>query len=252
MKTANFNYKCKSHGSINGKVTLKDDGKVSVSLNDAKYHSAYERNSAKNLAAAIVKADFNHEAAFDVKEIKTGGGSLVAALTEKTQDLHDKFIEMTKTAAKRMFDSYVAASKRTQEEWCDKYGVKYEYKHNYMTKDLGGKGQFQLVSGEYNRKEVYTMRAAQDKTNTIVNGGYDKYEAGEVKYAEQHYKDSTIKLAQRLNDKGITDGSQFEITTGWVGVNLEITIKHGNEITKAWTIVAEGQIQRAHYRYLVK
>ena len=70
--------------------------------------------------------------------------------------------------------------------------------------------------------------------------------------AERHYANSIEKLAERLNQKGIKDDTEMIIKSGYVGVNFEITIEHNGLITKAWTIIAEGPIQRPHYRYLVK
>lgn len=251
MTTANFTWVSPRNSKIiiHGKVTLKDDGKVSVSMSgyDKYNSSASERYQAKALALQIVKDDFKHDAASNVVVTKHDTG-LIAALTEKTQDLHDKFIDMTKKAARRIFDNCEKANKRTLTEWYDVFGVKWE------NKDLNGTGRItsEPLRDEYNGKKLYKMRDAIQKTRIMVLDGYAKYEAKEIKYAENHYSDSIIKLARRLNDKGITDGSEFVITTGWVGVNLEITIKHGEQTTKAWTIIAEGEIQRAHYRYLVK
>jgi hypothetical protein len=68
--------------------------------------------------------------------------------------------------------------------------------------------------------------------------------------AEAHYESSLIKLAARLTAKGVE--GDMEITSGWVGQNFEVNIKHSKGVTRAWTIVAEGPIVRAHYRYLVK
>jgi hypothetical protein len=35
-------------------------------------------------------------------------------------------------------------------------------------------------------------------------------------------------------------------------VNIDMTLTDGEKTVKAFTIIAEGQIQRPHYRYLVK
>lgn len=37
-----------------------------------------------------------------------------------------------------------------------------------------------------------------------------------------------------------------------LGVNIETTITDGVKKVRAFTIVAEGEIQRPHYRYLIK
>jgi hypothetical protein len=51
--------------------------------------------------------------------------------------------------------------------------------------------------------------------------------------------------------KGI-DINNMKVVSGYVGVNVEMTISDGDKYVKAWTIVAEGTVQRPHYRYLVK
>jgi hypothetical protein len=37
-----------------------------------------------------------------------------------------------------------------------------------------------------------------------------------------------------------------------VGVNFETTLSDGEKIVRAFTIVASGEIQKPHYRYLIK
>jgi hypothetical protein len=247
MKQANFTWTNPRGGrSIQGTVTLKSDGKTSISLHNAKFGTSMaERYQAKALANQIVAAQFKHEAITHFVESKTDK-KVIAALTEKTQDLKTKFIQQTRKHARFVFDKAVEKSKWSEEKWYDAYGVKWEVKEQY------GKKYISPAPGEYNGKEIYKMRNAKESINRLVNDGYEKHEAKEVMGAERHYTDSIEKLAARLHDKGITDASDFTIKTGWVGVNLEITIEHGEQITRAWTIVAEGIIQRPHYRYLVK
>ena len=92
MKTANFTYvdqitRCK----IYGKVTLKHDDKVSISLLNARDYSWRSRNNAKALAQIIVANDFKHEAITHFVEQKDSSG-LIALITEKTQDLKREYI----------------------------------------------------------------------------------------------------------------------------------------------------------------
>jgi len=98
--------------------------------------------------------------------------------------------------------------------------------------------------------QYYNYEKQNDKWYTIKSLGLDNYIAKELKYAEMHYESSIIKLADRLTKKGIN--SEFTIESGRIGQNFEITITHDNTITRAWTIIASGAIQRPHYRYLVK
>ncbi len=247
MTTANFKFETpKFRTAIYGKVTLTDEGKVSVSMPGYnRYNSSpAQRYQAKMLANEIVKADFNHPSASNVQRMGAADNSLVAALTEKTQDLKIRFIDATKKAARRMFDNKVEQNKRTLIEWFDAYSIAYDL-------DDSTRHEIHPFPVSYN-KDYYKMVDAIKNCKAVVAAGYEKFEAMEVKYAERHYRQSIEKLAYRLKQKGVTDSSQFEITNEWIGVNLHLTIKHGNEITRAWTIIAEGLIQRAHYRYLIK
>ena len=44
----------------------------------------------------------------------------------------------------------------------------------------------------------------------------------------------------------------FVVLLKTIGVNIESIITDGTKTVRAWTIVAEGEIQRPHYRYLIK
>jgi hypothetical protein len=59
-------------------------------------------------------------------------------------------------------------------------------------------------------------------------------------------------LSNCLNSKGITNDIPFTVNSARVGVNFECIIKTVDITVKAWTIIAEGPINRPHYRYLIK
>lgn len=135
-----------------------------------------------------------------------------------------------------------ASLKWSNEQWMEKYG---ETKRTSGWKDgVYGPYEYQRMSqrGTNVKNECYS----------ITGMGLEKFTEKEVKFAENHYMGSIGKLATRLNSLGITDDSNFKVESGRVGQNFECYIKHEKGITKAWTIIAEGPIQRPHYRYLVK
>jgi len=242
MKKACFKYQVDKNRSIYGQVILKDDGKISISLQDAKYFSYANKHQAKNLGKKIVEAGFIHEAIYGKVENTESSQGLKAQLIELTSDFKADYIVKVKEAAKNKFADFKEKNARSFEEWMIAWNIPMAEKKapNFSAWPLS-----------YNR-EYYKMRSKIDSIQQIVSAGFEKYEAKEVKAAENHYSDALAKLAYRLNQKGIIDGSDFNILTARVGVNIEITIKHGQEITKAWTIIAEGPIQKAHFRYLVK
>jgi hypothetical protein len=71
------------------------------------------------------------------------------------------------------------------------------------------------------------------------------------KIAIEHYEFSIEKLAERIIKKGLNQDN-LKIVTSHIGVNIETTINDGNKTVRAFTIIAEGEIQKPHYRYLVK
>ena len=72
-----------------------------------------------------------------------------------------------------------------------------------------------------------------------------------VKAAQKHYTNSIAKLALRIEKKGLNQ-EKIEMTTGYVDVNITTTITDGEKVVRAWTIIAGGEVQKPHYRYLVK
>lgn len=247
MKTAKFSYQEKGRGTIHGTVTLKNDGKVSVNLTNSSRHSPYMRMQAKNLANEIAKADFNHPSAYEFKEVKTFVDSkLVAELYNHTKELKVLYIEETKKYADNKYKHCLERESWTTQQWYDDYKLPYKILHE------GTDRAFPSIEKGYSTMTYGLMQQHKSEVRSILDMGLDKYKAKEVKYAEEHYEDSITRLSMRLNEKGITDDSQFTVTSQHIGVNFECYINHEHGLTKAWTIIASGPIQRPHYRYLVK
>lgn len=246
MKTATFRHDVQRSNnqtaSIYGKVTLKDDGKTSISISNSKQYRSSEVWSAKLLAKAIVEADFKHTAVLQLTEVNAQG--LVKILTQETQELKKAFIEKTVRYAQEKFKQAESRKGWTYEDYAANYG---EVNSKYPISTL--------VNGErvVKTKELSkTAKAVKAETMDVLNTGLEKLIEREVKYAEMHYEQSIKSLAVRLNKKGIKDDTKMTIQTATLGQHITTTIEHEGTITKAWTIIAEGEIQRPHYRYLVK
>jgi hypothetical protein len=173
--------------------------------------------------------------------------TLIEQLTEQTQDLKEQFVNQTKEWAENNFATVAARLKWKDIDWCKYMGITPEVKNAGTSMQFYG-----FPKGFYNTKDARVLDRLKTEVSRLNSLGLEKYVAKEVKGAEDHYNDSVAKLAFRLNKKGVVDGSNFTITTARIGVNLEITIRHGSKVTRAWTIIAFGEIQRPHYRYLVK
>jgi hypothetical protein len=247
MKTAKFKYSEQGKGTLYATVTLKNDGKVSVNISNAGHYTSVMRFRAKNLAQEIVKADFKHDAAYDFNEVKSYIDSkLVAELYKHTAELKKLYIEETKKFADRKYEHCLSREHWTTKQWYDEYQLPYKILHE------GTDRAFPSLERDYNYKVYSMMLNHQSEVRKILGLGLDKYKANEVKDAERHYEASIEKLSMKLNEKGIVDESEFTVTSGRIGENFECNIHHEHGLTKAWTILASGPIQRPHYRYLVK
>lgn len=211
--------------TIYGSLKFKND-KLSISIMDRNYLGYFATEAERRVTSEF--KNYNTSEIFsNVIETSTG---IVDELRVATQELKANYIVKTKETAKRMFDNAtekipslkIAKAKAWDEYRSDRYKV---YEYNAITKDLV-------------------------KLENITEKGFESFLNSELKHAELHYECSLIKLAERLVAKGISEN--YVIKSGYVGINFEVTITHELGQVKAWTIIAEGQIIRAHYRYLVK
>jgi hypothetical protein len=85
----------------------------------------------------------------------------------------------------------------------------------------------------------------------IVEKGIEKFIADSKQEANEHYENSILKLSERIKGKELNKSS-LEVKTSHIGVNIETTITDGTKTVRAFTIIAQGEIQRPHYRYLIK
>jgi hypothetical protein len=67
----------------------------------------------------------------------------------------------------------------------------------------------------------------------------------------KHYLNSIEKLAHRIKSYGL-DECKLKLETTYIDQNISTLLTDGNKTIKAFTILAWGQIQKPHYRYLIK
>lgn len=172
--------------------------------------------------------------------------TLIQKLTAETQILKIEFLEKTEKYAVERYNQALKQNKYTALDWCRVFGLTPE-KHNEgrVSEFLGFPKNF------YNSKLARTLDGIKNKNRRISSMKLEDFIEKEKKNAVLHYENSIIKLAARIEKKGL-DLENVTMKTGRVGVNIETTITDGNKVVKAWTIVAQGEIQQPHYRYLVK
>lgn len=146
--------------------------------------------------------------------------NLINLLKKETQTLKFQYLEMTEAWAIKEFN-YLR-------QWADDY--------------CAGKFGFGEASKKYWRLPAYIMNS---------NGKVETHIEKMLKAANEHYDFSILKLADRIEKKGL-DTSNLNVVTSHIGVNINTTLTDGTKTVRAFTIIAEGEIQRPHYRYLIK
>lgn len=144
---------------------------------------------------------------------------LIEILKKETSSLKAQYIDMTT-------------------EWAtDEFNRLRTWATEYQT----GKFGFGEASKKYYRLPYCVVNS---------NGTVEMYVEMMVGNAISHYEDSIAKLAARIEAKGL-NVSNLKVKTSHIGVNIETVLTDGSKTVKAFTIIAEGQVQRPHYRYLV-
>jgi hypothetical protein len=172
--------------------------------------------------------------------------NLVEILTEQTQDLKNLYIEKVQEWATSYHKAVSARKNWSVAQWCKFLGIQPEVRNTpYSNNDLI------FPKGFYNSFNGKTYNSLYNEAISMSRISVEKFKAKEVKKAEIHYNMSILKLADRILKKGL-DETKLEVTASRLDINFEALITDGSKTVRAWTIVASGEIQRPHYRYLVK
>lgn len=158
---------------------------------------------------------------------------LTTQLFEQTATLRVQFIAKSKAFARKEFADYEDMATWTYDRFLDVYGVNVYWKHGKVTRTLNKKGY-----------SLYTS------CRNVIRAGLDAYLAKAEEAAANHYKNSILKLALRLEEKGCT--GEFTMSTSHIDVNIATVISFADKTVVASTIIASGPVQKPHYRYLVK
>lgn len=173
--------------------------------------------------------------------------TLIEQLQEQTQDLKEQYVDFTRIWAEQNYNRISERLNWKDADWCKLLGITPEVRKDFQNVEF-----LTFPIGFYNTKGARVLNRLKSEVSTITTFGLEEYVRRELKDAELHYRQSIEKLVFRLNKKGVTDDSEFKISSGRIGLNFECTINHGGKVTRAFTILAKGEIQRPHYRYLVK
>ena len=163
-------------------------------------------------------------------------------LLAQTAEFKAAFMAKTEAYAEREFNRQSAISKWTTTEWCKYFG---------LTAEVSANGYINFPRGFHNTKDAKTYLNLCAKAYETTRHGIEAFVAKSLKNAENHYNDSIEKLAFRVESKELNTES-IQVISGFQGVNFECTITDGIKKVRAFTIIAEGEIVRPHYRYLIK
>jgi hypothetical protein len=172
--------------------------------------------------------------------------TLINTLRTETETLKNQYFEMTKKWATNYFNSIMRKKEWKEITWCEHFGLEPRIANPGTNMEF-----YTFPNGFYNTKLARQYDKIRNEIRSLSNMGLEAFIAKEMKKAELHYESSLLKLAYKIELKKI-DIHNMSVVTGHVGVNIDMTLTDGEKTVKAFTIIAEGQIQRPHYRYLVK
>jgi hypothetical protein len=180
--------------------------------------------------------------------------NLIDLLRSETRQLLSEYLDKTREYCEDYKNFVLRFKDYDAEQWCQFFG---------WTPHIANKGRLQehitippsaYHTKEYNKKkryeeDYYKMWVSKD--------GYEKFVNARLKRANMHYESSLKKLVERLKKKGIPEDVAPTVTHADIGINLNMTLTFKDVVgttktVNCYTIVAEGPIQQAHYRFLVK
>lgn len=171
---------------------------------------------------------------------------LIELLKNETKSLKEQYIQKTIEWATRTYEISVEQSKWNEENWAKFLDI--------PTRIANPNSSLAFVTfydGFWNSKTSKIYNKLRNQAYSIKQLGKDKYINKEINLAILHYDNSIVKLADRISRKNLNQDN-LHLLTSHIGVNIETTITDGEKKVSAYTIIAEGEIQRPHYRYLVK
>ncbi len=172
--------------------------------------------------------------------------TLTNILLAQTAEFKSAFIAKTQAFAVREFARFEKIASWDKAEWCAYFGIEPR-----VLMCASGKSFVEFPNQFHNTKDAKTYLNMCARIILAVRQGREAFIAKEIQNAEKHYIQSIEKLAARVEAKELNIES-IKVTSGFQNVNFECTITDGIKKVRAFTIIAEGEIVRPHYRYLIK
>jgi arsenate reductase-like glutaredoxin family protein len=158
----------------------------------------------------------------------------------------EKLIELLKVETENLKNLYIEKCK----DWADRTYSNYsEDPRIHKWENKNSKTGF-----SYSKKNYGKTRTEDNNLNkmvNILNGGRDNFISKSESDAIIHYDNSILKLSHRILKKDL-DLDNLKLTSSNISNNIETTISDGKKSVRAFTVLAYGEIQKPHYRYLVR
>jgi len=154
--------------------------------------------------------------------------NLIDILTAETQSLKAQYIQFTDEWANQEFYRL--------KQWLEDYRTWHT--ENFAKKEM---------RNECFRKEKIKASIPYE----VFANKIEEFVEKQIKNAENHYTKSIEKLALRIEQKQLNINN-LKAVTSHIGVNIDTTLTDGEKVVRAFTIIANGEINRPHYRYLIK
>ena len=172
--------------------------------------------------------------------------NIINVLNAQTADFKAVYVEKCMNYAQNEYQRQVFILTWSDEQWCEFFGL------TPRIETFGGRGtQPTFPKGFFSTANAKIRHNMINKARKVRNYRLEDYLSYAKGDAEHHYKVSVEKLAHRIITKGLNYDT-LTVTAGWVNVNFNCIITDGEKTVKASTIIAEGPVQRPHYRYLIK
>lgn len=171
---------------------------------------------------------------------------LIEILKSETSSLKTQYIEKRLDWAKKYFSACMERRAWNEEQWAKYLGVPT------APCNVGTPSEFiSFAKGFHNSAASKRYHNLRNDGFRLFSNGLENFLLKEQKSATTHYEESIKKLADRIAKKGL-EIDNLTVITSHIGVNINTTLTDGNKTVRAFTIIAEGEIQCPHYRYVIK
>jgi hypothetical protein len=176
--------------------------------------------------------------------------TLINFLKAETQELRTIGLENTKTSIEKEYKNALEILDRTTEDWCKIYNIT----PRVTTHWTGAKGYHEVSvfpESFYGTKTSIQHSKLMTSARTITWKGLEETIESALKVFNRKFDLAIVRLENRLRAHG-KDDSPSIIRKGFRSGNFEMDMNYSGKRVSCYTIIAQGEIQRAHYRFLVK